>query len=224
MNSYIKRILIVIILLSFILPLFTDTEKLVITLWGELEPLISFEGDEFPLSEDEAIRRILEQARVIFSAMIYGYRFTYTPYDKQRGVSEYFHLESLSEIKWGDPHLKVLVSEVIEKRLYITVHYRCMEFQTSRIEAWKSLAVPAASGRGTGDYFKGYTEMKTSLENAIKEAIRNYMRKRTFNKPKEIKGEVLLLEMPDTIILAGEYITTAKIKLNIKEVIPYKVF
>ena len=208
----------------FILPLYTDTEKLTITPWCELGPLVSFEDHEFPLSEKEAIKRILEEARIIFSAMIYGYTFTYTHYDKQRGVAEYFSLEPLFEIQWADPHLEVKRSEVREKRLYITVYYWCMDFQTSRLQAWQSLAVPAAYGRGTGDFFKGYKEKITSLENAIKEAIRGYMRKRTFNKPKEIRGEVLLLDMPDTIIHSGEYVTTAKVKLNIKEVIPYKVF
>lgn len=224
MTGYVQRILCFIILLVFVIPLYPDTEKLTITLWTELEPLTAFENDEFPLPEEEAIRRILEQARVILSAMIYGYRFSYTPYDKQRAIAEYFHLKPLSEIKWGDPHLKVIESEVFEKRLYITVSYTCMEFQIARLLAWQSLAIPAASGRGTGDYFKGYVEMKTSMENAMKEAVRDYMQKRTFNKPKEINGELLLLDMPDTIIRAGEYITTAKIKLIIKEVIPYKVF
>jgi hypothetical protein len=208
----------------FVIPLYPDTEKLTITLWTELEPLTAFENDEFPLPEEESIRRILEQARVIISAMIYGYTFSYTPYDKQRAITEYFHLEPLSEITWGDPHLKVIESKVSGKRLYITVSYTCMDFQMSRLAAWQSLAIPAACGRGTGDYFKGYAEMKTSLENAMKEAVRDYMRKRTFNKPKEINGELLLLDMPATIIRAGEYITTAKIKLIIKEVIPYKVF
>ncbi|MBN2532237.1 MAG: hypothetical protein JXB88_05065 [Spirochaetales bacterium] len=224
MKGRVQQILFIIILLFFIFPLYPDSEKLTITLWGELEPLITLEGEEYPLSENEVIRRVLEHARVIFSAMIYGYGFAYTPYDKQRGISEYFQLEPFSEIKWGDPHLKIIASRIIEKRLYVTISYRCMDFQASRREAWKSLAVPAASGQGTGDYFKGYTEMTTSFKNALKEAIRDYMRKRTFNKPKEIKGEVLLLEMPGTIIRAGEYITTAKIKVNIKEVIPYKVF
>jgi len=206
------------------LPLHTDTERLNITLWCELEPLLTFEGEEFPLSEKGAIKRVLEEARIVFSAMIYGYSFTYTPYDKQRGVSEYFHLEPLAEIQWGDPHLEVIKSEVNEKRLYITVHYVCMDFQTARIQIWQSLAVPAAYGRGTGDYFKGYKEKITALENAIKEAVRDYMRKRTFNKPREITGEVLLVDTPDTIIHSGEYVTTVKVKLNIKEVIPYKVF
>ena len=203
---------------------FADTEKLTITLWCELEPFIQFDGDTSPLSEKEIMKRVLEEARIIFSAMIYGYSFTYTPYDKQRQVAEIFQLEPLSEILWGDPGLKVIDSEIIDKRVYMRVSYRCMDFQTARIEAWKTFATPSASGRGNGDFFKGYGEKITSLKNAIKEAIRGYMRKRTFNKPKEITGEVLLSEMSNTIINAGEYITTAKVKVNIKNIIQYKVF
>ncbi|MBN2440821.1 MAG: hypothetical protein JXJ04_05730 [Spirochaetales bacterium] len=219
-----KRIIVILLFFISLFPIYPDAEKLTITLWTELEPFIVFEGDTSPLPEKEAVKRILEQARIIFSAMIYGYAFTYTPYDKQRQVAEYFDLRPLYEIVWGDPNLNVIRSEVRDKRLYITVHYTCMDFQVSRLEAWDTLAIPSAYGRGTGDYFKGYPEKMNSLKNAMKEAIRGYMRKRTFNKPKEISGELVLMEMADTIVNAGEYITTAKVKLNIKEVIPYKVF
>jgi hypothetical protein len=204
--------------------LHADAEKLTITLWCELEPFILFDGDTSPLSEKEIMKRILEEARIIFSAMIYGYSFTYIPYDKNRQVDEFFHLEPLAEIAWGDPGLEVIDSEIRDKRMYMRVSYRCREFQTARIEAWKTLATPSASGRGSSDYFKGYSEKITSLKNAIKEGIRGYMRKRTFNKPREISGEVLLDTMSHTIVHAGEYITTTKIKLHIKTVIPYKVY
>jgi len=224
MGKKVKKNFIILFLFLVLVQVYADTDKLVITLWSELEPFVPFSEEQNQIIREEAIERVLEEARVIFSAMIYGYSFSYTPYDKMRKIEESFILEPLAEIKWGDPYLKVTASEVREMRLYVTVHYRCLDYQTSRLEAWKTLGIPSASGRGSGDLFKGYEEKLTSLKNAIKEAIRNYMRQRTFNKPREIRGDIVLVDTPSTIIHAGEYITTTKVKLNIKDVIPYKIF
>ena len=55
-------------------------------------------------------------------------------------------------------------------------------------------------------------------------AYRNYLRPRVSNKPREIKGEVLFLESPLMSVRAGTYVSTVKVKINVKELIPYSVF
>ena len=58
--------------------------------WVELSPFVETE-EEYPLPEDKAYRRLLEEASFVFSGMIYGFDFTYTPFDKSRKVDEIFY-------------------------------------------------------------------------------------------------------------------------------------
>jgi hypothetical protein len=220
------RIACYIVLIIFTFPLFSSPtlEQITVYLWCDLEPLISEDNEEFPLSHEEAARRSLEEARIILSAMIYGYEFTYIPMDKTRKASEVFDLVPLSEIQWGDPSLKIIDSKVRDKRLYVNIVYTLQDYQAERLRSWKSVSIPVSPGRGEGDFFQGYKEKITALFNAMKDAIKNHLQKRLVNKPREVKGEVLLFETPSTFIHAGTYTTTARIKLNIKEIVPYQVF
>jgi hypothetical protein len=199
-------------------------EQITIYLWCELEPFISDDYEEFPLSHEEAARRALEEAQFILSAMIYGYKFIYVPQERTRNITEIFELVPVFEIPWGDPYLKIIDSEVRDKRLYVTITYTLQDHQAARIYSWKSVSIPVSAGRGEGDFFQGYKEKITAITNAMKNAIRNYLQKRLANKPREIRGEVILFETPGTFIHAGTYTSTAKIKLNIKEIIPYRIF
>ncbi|MBN1695921.1 MAG: hypothetical protein JW881_00285 [Spirochaetales bacterium] len=199
-------------------------ERITIYLWCDLEPFISEENEEIPLSREEASRRALEEARIIISGMIYGYSFTYIPYDRSRQAQEVFDLVPVAEIKWGDPYLKIVDSEVHGKRLFLTITYTLQAHQARRLQSWKSVAFPVASGKGESDFFSGYKEKRTSLSNAVKEAVRNHLRKRLANKPREITGEVILASSPDTFVRAGLYTTIVKIRLHIREIIPYRVF
>jgi len=199
-------------------------EHLTLYLFCELDPLVTSSDEEYPLSKETATKRILEEARNILSGMIYGYTFSYIPYDKKRKINEDFSIELISKINWGDPRLKVVHSELKDNILYVTVRYWLEDFQLDRINTWMNFSVPVSEGLGEADFFKGYIEKFSSLKNSIKNAIRNYLRKRILNKPKEISGEILLAGIPETRIKSGAYLTSSKIKLNIKKIIPYKIF
>ena len=59
--------------------------------WADLEPVAGV-GEEWPVSPDEARRRILAEAAWVFGGMIWGFEFTYTPYDKTRAIQERFDI------------------------------------------------------------------------------------------------------------------------------------
>ncbi len=200
-----------------------DKDRIVIYLWKELKPMVSLEG-EYPVPREKAIKKLLEDARVILSAMIYGYTFIYTPSDRARRVLEVFTLNPVAEIKWGDKQLKVLQTEVKKDRLYASISYDLIPFQRAKREAWSSNSIPLATGFGKGSVFEGDEGRAKSFDNAIKEAIRNFLRPRIYNKPREIRGELLLWDAPYTAIEHGEYVTRVRIKLIVKEVIPYRIF
>jgi hypothetical protein len=113
---------------------------------------------------------------------------------------------------------------VSDNRLYGRFTYALQDFQVSRRESWQTIAVPASIGRGEGKVYAGAEGRKTSREQAIKEALRNYLRPRIFNKPREIRGEALFLEAPIMSLQAGAYVTSVKVKINVKEIVPYSVY
>ncbi len=198
-------------------------ERLTIDVWCNMEPLV-FEGGEYPLSPESAARLMLEEARIFFSAMIYGYSFAYTPSDKSRRVAEAFTLTPLAEIAWGDPNLTVLHTRRKGSLLYGKIAYELQDYQQDRRRAWSSNTLPSAAGRGEETMLNGKGAKITSFESSIKQAIRDYVRKRVYNKPKSINGEVLLWDGPQTIVKSGVYSTASRIKLFLGSLQPYAVF
>ncbi len=215
-------------LLTLAIPIYSTDKitdgRIILNIWYNLEPMVYPKGSEYPIPKEKAIKSLLKEARIILSGMVYGYTFTYTPPDSARKIKEYFQLKPIAEIKWGDKNLTIVSTRVERKRLYTKLAYTLTEYQKLRLTGWASSKIVQSSGIGKGNLFKGQSERITSFKNAIKEAIRNYLRPRILNKPREITGEVIIRESPYLIVREGNYITNVKIKLRIKEIVPYRIF
>ncbi len=218
----------ILLYLTSILPVMAvnvgDLDRITLDIWYNLEPMVSLEGEEYPIPKEKAVKSLLKEARIILSGMIYGYKFVYTPSDRARKIKEFFQLTPISEIEWGDKNLSVLSTRTKNKRLYVKLAYRLMDFQKLRLKAWSSSKIPVAAGEGKASIFKGQSQRMVSLKNAIKNAIRNYLRPRVFNKPREIRGEALIWDSPYLITNNAMYITTIRIKLRVKGILPYRIF
>ena len=201
----------------------TGAEEVSVKLWCELEPMV-FDEQEYPRSPESAARLLLEEAKVYLSAMVYGFRFVYTPLDKARKVQEVFTLEPIAEIDWGDPNLKIIYTQVKDNRLYGKLAYVLKDYQNQRRQAWRSNTLESASGRGEESLLEGQPAKIGAFQKAIKEAIRAYARERIYSKPREITGEILLWTTPRTIIDAGAYWTTVKIKVFLENHRPYNLY
>lgn len=193
--------------------------------WCELEPMIQ-EGEDFPLSPQAARQQVLDEARGLLSAMIYGASFTYVPADAQRKTAEEFRLAPLAEVAWGDRRLRITEADLRGDRLYARVRYELADFQDARRRAWESNLIPTSSGLGRTSLFTASPPegKRRSLQEALKDAVRNHLRPVLFNKPREVRGELLLWEPPRTLIDAGDYLTTLTVKLRVTEVRPYSLF
>jgi hypothetical protein len=213
-------------------------ELLVFEIWCDLEPLL-WEEDQlftpatdmvweqdtiYPLTKEQAANRILEQARYIASAMLYGYTFSYTPSDKARSVKEEFILNPIAEVQRGDPRLKIRHSELRDNLLFALVGYAMDDFQVKRMQAWQSKMIPNATGKGDESFFPGHMQKIESLKTAIKQAIRNHFRELIFNKPRCITGKVIVFKQPQTTIVDGNYSTLVEVKFANIEIIPYTVY
>ena len=240
-------LLIALFLLPASSPLFSssfDEDVLVFELWVELEPAVENyrrpdAGEDLPsiggsgtigrrsygpISEREAIERVLEEAQIVVSAMIYGYRVEYTPLDRARGVEEQFVLEAVARIERGDRRLQTMDSRRVEGRLYIRFRYDLSEDQILRRSLWGSNTIPSATATGTAPLREGYRGKFLSFEEAVKQGLRGYLRPREYNKPREIVGRVLFIEPPYTRINAGGYHSKLRMKLNLEEVLPYGAY
>lgn len=191
-------------------------------LWQESEPMIW--NQEEPRAAEETYRELLQEACEILSGMLYGYNFYYVPYDKSRNIAEEFKLTPLARIEWGDPNLKIAATERRGNRVYVKLNYCLESFQEARREAWSSNTFPIVSGSGRGNLFAGTTAKRESISQAIKEAIRNHLRPRVFNKPREISGQLLIWKEPYIIIEKGSYLTRVAIKLRVGGITPYRIF
>jgi hypothetical protein len=192
--------------------------------WIELYPAVKPEDGEYPIPKKVAIEELLEEVRYVLSGMIYGFGFSYTPYDKTRQIEEQFTLEPVASIPWGDPNLSVVSTRVEEKILYVRVRYRLAEYQKPWADLWRSSSIPVTGGTGEGKYFLGTQGKRTSMENAVKESIRLYFRARVHNKPRQIRGEVLFTHPPRTFIRSGAFKTQVRLKLRTEEVVPYQFY
>ncbi len=203
----------------------TAYDQLELEVWCELEPMIQ-ESEDYPLSADAARQRVLEEARILLSVMIYGARFSYTPPDAQRRQAEQFLLTPVAELNWGDSRLRIAEAEVRDARLYARVRYDLQDFQAARRRAWQSNAIPTAGGTGHASLFASAAPAgkRRSLEEALKESVRSHLRPVLFNKPREVRGELLLWEAPRVIVDAGDYLTTVNVKLRVREIRPYSLF
>lgn len=198
-------------------------ELLVQEFWAELHPLVTGTPTG-TMTREQVITHLLQEARFVFSGMIYGFEFSYTPYDSAREVPDQFELTPIAEIPWGDPNLKVLDTRVENDLLHVRITYSPAEYQSQRYHAWSSNILDSATGQGTASYYDGIDSRMSAMKDAIKSAIRDYARARVYNKPKQITGTLSLVGAPRIIVDSGKYIATANIHLQISRIVPYTVF
>lgn len=195
-------------------------------LWTEVSGIIpaTDKNKNSYLSDSEIYNRVLEDAAWIISGMIYGYDVIYTPLDLSRNVNEYLEIIPVASILWGDAKLKIIDSWVKNEKFFLQVRYLLDSSQITRRKLWKSNLFPDAEGIGVVSIFSGHQGRVESIKTGIKEALRNYLRIRNTNKPREINCRILLTEPPYTIVDAGGYKSKTKITIKLIEVTPYSYY
>jgi len=201
------------------------TDILFVRPWVELEPLVRIDpAAVYPIPVLVAEKGLLEEGRQLLSGMIYGWSFIYYPGDLSRSVKESFQLTPLAEIPWGSPRLRILETEQDQTRLWARIAYSLDDTEALRRESWDSNTVPLSTGTGAANLLTEADARRAAREAAIKDAIRRSLDVRYVNKPREITGEVVLWDDPLTLVRAGSYSTTAKVKVLVRELVPYGIF
>jgi hypothetical protein len=201
-----------------------DADRLFIRPWIELQPLGRLEPDEPQKPLKTAEQELLEEGRLLFSAMIYGWTFTYIPGDLSRQVKESFTLTPIAEIPWGSARLEVRETEKEDAKLWARMSYALNDDESQRRLAWESNTAALSTGRGKAKVTEGASARMASLRDAVRDAIRRSLDSRYINKPRQVDGEIVLWDDPIILVGSGEYSTSAKVKLLVRELVPYRIY
>lgn len=184
-----------------------------------VEDFESAPGEDY---EERIMKFLLEEARWIFSAMIYGADVQYTPSDKARGVDRFYTVELKAEIPFGDSRLEIYDTFLENGYFHVFARYELDTYQERYRDYWSSGLFDSVSAYGYFPYFE-----ENSRINAIKEGIRvaleNQLKPEVFNKPGMIEAEVLLSHSPLLSVDKGQNRAFVKIRSNIKSVRHYRV-
>lgn len=160
--------------------------------------------DGYEEIREEAIEILLEDARWIFSGMLYGFEFRYIPGNADQGFDELFDLNPVSQIKRGDPAFEVYQVNDDYENMRILFYYWPDEFQFRRMGISRGGGYQSSAAEG------GYPMMLegariSSMKEAVKQALRSDLRSLIYNRPLEVGGVVYLSSPPRINIRAGEY-------------------
>ncbi|MFW5827244.1 MAG: hypothetical protein ACOCU4_04085 [Alkalispirochaeta sp.] len=177
--------------------------------------------------DTDAEERLLREAQYVLSGMIFGWDFVYTPEYAARGVTRYFELERVGEIAWGDPRLRLRDlrdSRNRDSAIHGQIDFALSAGDVQRLEAWRAMDTERSGGMGTAPLEEGFPGKLEAMEEAIHQAIRDYLRGTTFNRPREVVGSVLLDRPPRVRTVSGTYEAQVRVLIRIDEVVEYQVF
>jgi hypothetical protein len=200
--------------------------------WVELEPVYGDRVDsEYPLSQESAARRALQEAALFYSAMIYGWAFHYDIGEKARGITEDFDVfEPMGEIRWGDPRLSVTDVEYCGMTLRIWTDYRLSEIQQKRTHTWRTGMIRNAQATGYCPIHgpspdSGWLDIRNAvLNDAARAAARPMLRGSERNRPKEATGFISLASVPRFYVDSGQWAAEARFRVQITEIIPFAAY
>jgi hypothetical protein len=197
----------------------------------DIEPVYaSFMDIPLPMDRDTIYRRALDEASMFFSAMIYGWNFDYEIGERARNIPEILELTPLGEIPWGDEKLNITETEVKDLIFYLWTDYRMNESQIRRMRIWQSGTIKSAQAIGYGPLGSPANRedwldlKKTTLEDAARAAIRRLLQGTERNRPKEARGYIALDSFPHYRIDAGQWVVTARFKVEVSEIVPFAAY
>ena len=166
-----------------------------------------------PKTQQESLEALFTYASVWFADMIYGRSFTYFPTHNDRKITSRFEWSAPGELSRPK---KISVYDIERDEVFMSARFR---YDLSP-EEQKRLSAHADGVRSAGtssiDLFS-QTELLPLLdaydqakENAVKKAAKSYFLQQ---KPREIRGRLVLEKMPFVSIQSGEYVIQAVFRI-----------
>lgn len=156
--------------------------------------------------------------------LLYGWNFDYTPYDKKRGVKEYWEFSEVRKFDSSINRLEYHNPVPKDGKLLSWVYCDRTPAQQLEYKRWTSIIHPKVKGCGSASVQDGFEGIKQACSNAAKNAVREYWRTMEKNKPKEISGTLLLIRDPRIFIKNGRYEVDLDFFLETDRIVPYTYY
>lgn len=169
-------------------------------------------------------KALKEVSSFLLSGLVFGWEFSYTPYDKRRNVDEYFEIKPKYEIAITDEALTITDLTAAYPYLYCYAEYQADELVTKRQHTWKSISYKTVQGSGAGERSDEVKGIYDAYINATKDAVRRYARTITKNKPREVRGQLLIRNNPRLFMTSGRFNASLEMYIYMEKIIPYEVF
>jgi hypothetical protein len=170
-----------------------------------------------------SIGQLKKTAPFFITGMVYGWRFSYTPYDKTRAVSEYFEYSAVRPLD-SDTCIKYTKPWIQDNRLYVWIEFERNNSMIRVLDQWNTISHPEIKGSGTGKISDGFAGIQHAAEAALKNAVRAYYRECLKNKPKEIDGNVIIAGQPRIGVASGRYVVELDFFLETDRILKYTTF
>lgn len=187
-------------------------------------PDTSAEQSEFQKLYGFAIERCRDITPFLMQGMLYGWDFDYMPYDKARGVQEYWSFTPKRDFDNNVNRLEYQSPIVKDDRLLVWAYCERTPRQQLEYKRWESLDHPKVTATGEASVENGFEAIQESCSAAAKKAVREYWRTKIKNKPKEISGSILLVGEPRIYIKNGKYISNLDFLLETDKIVPYTYY
>jgi hypothetical protein len=191
--------------------------------WTDVEPVAGV-GDEWPVTPELARQRILEEAAWVYGGMIWGFDFSYTPYDKARAIPERFEIESLGALKLELLSIAAGAYPKSADEYRAFVEYRPAPALSALMASYAQEPWKSCQGIGRADMVLGVKGRRAAYEDGLRAALRGYLQSALPNKPRLVKGRIAFERAPSLAILGGSYTVQLRARAMVTESIPYKIY
>jgi hypothetical protein len=182
----------------------------------------AFEGVVDPayvprVPDGEAAKAVLAEAQWLFSGMVWGFDYVYTPSDRSRSIAELFQIRPRSPESAKGMELHAADARLVGTVLVVTVEYTPDTNERDEMASWKS---GGAASQGTGSA----RSRREAVAEASKAALRAYLREITHNKPREIRGSFAFTVFPRLFIRQGAWVAVVRMYTRVDEILSYGAY
>ncbi|MCQ2591650.1 MAG: hypothetical protein MJ188_02605 [Treponema sp.] len=175
-------------------------------------------------TEESPVDNLKKIAPFLVNGMVYGWDFVYVPYDKTRGVEEYFEMNPIYSQELVNYGIKYSSPWVENGQLNCWIDYVRSDAEIQNYKMWSTIKNHTIQGRGYGPLEKGFDGIKIATEDALKNGVREYFRGILKDKPKEIRGSVLIRTEPILNVSSGRYVIILDFFLEYSKIKMYTQF
>ena len=199
-------------------------KKIRFNVWADLDAYPEMEYSPDLKQFDYPIRQIRKIVPFFMSGLVYGWTFTYVPYDKARGVEEYFEIEEIKAFDIQSEDVNFTGAKIQDGRFSVWCEYTRNNYQREYYNSWAAIKNPVIHGKGCGKVSKGFEGYTDGAKEAVKNGVREYYRKIVKNKPKEISGKILIKDEPLAGVQDGQYVINLDFFMECDKIVSYTAY